>query len=169
MGSYFNLSGNATIEGTEAILTTIKHLPVDDTNIPTGTVEDFPGLQANKAFTVGAKDPFIDHCFVFDQKAPKVPPDTRSLPMRRLVEMSHPSTGLHLEILSTEPAFQFYTGDYVDVPASADSPAKPARAGICVEPSRYINAINVPEWRNQVLLRRGQIWGSKSIYKSWKA
>jgi aldose 1-epimerase len=110
VNSYFNLSGAATIEGTEATLTTTKHLPLDDTDIPNGKIEDFPGIQANEKFTLGAKEPFIDHCFVFDQEAPEVPPDTRSLPMKKLVEMSHPSTGLHLEILSTEPAFQFYTG-----------------------------------------------------------
>lgn len=131
-------------------------------------MEDFPGLQANQAFTLGAKQPFIDHCFVFGQDAPEVPSDTRSLTSRRLVEMSHPSTGLHLEISSTEPAFQFYTGDHVNIAASADSPAMPGRAGICVEPSRYINAINVPEWEKQVVLKRGQLWGCKTVYKSWK-
>jgi aldose 1-epimerase len=98
-----------------------------------------------------------------------VPPDTRSLPVRRLVEMWHPSTGLHLEVSSTEPAFQFYTGDHVNIAATTDSPAMPNRAGICVEPSRYINAINVPEWEGQVVLKRGQLWGCKTIYKAWKA
>lgn len=169
MNSYFNLSGTPTIDGTEATLNTTKYLPLDDTAIPTEAVEDFPGIQVDKPFTFGAKEPFIDHCFVFDQEAPQVPTDTRSLPARKLMEISHPSTGLHLEIFSTEPAFQLYTGDGVDVPASADSPAKPARAGICVEPSRYINAINVPKWRDQVILNRGQIWGSKTIYRAWKA
>lgn len=151
------------------MLTTIKHLPVDDKHIPTGAVEDFPGVQANQAFTLGATTPFIDHCFVFDQEAPEVPPDTRPLTMRRLVEMSHPSTGLHLEVLSTEPAFQVYTGDHVNIAATADSAAMPGRAGMCVEPSRYINAINVPAWESQVVLKRGQLWGSKIVYKSWKA
>ena len=151
------------------MLATVKHLPVNDKIVPTGAVEDFPGLTANKAFTLGANTPCINHCFVFDIEAPDVPSDTRSLPMRRLVEMSHPSTGLHLEISSTEPAFQIYTGDYVNVAATADSPAMTARSGLAVEPCRYINAINVPEWRNQVILKRGQLWGSKTVYKSWKA
>ena len=30
--------------------------------------------------------------------------------------MSHPDTGLHLEVESTEPAFQFYTGEGIDIP-----------------------------------------------------
>jgi aldose 1-epimerase len=83
--------------------------------------------------------------------------------------MSHPVTKLHLDVSSTEPAFQFYTGQYVDVAAAEDSPAKPPRAGICVEPQRYINAINVPEWRNMVVLKRGEIWGARTVYKAWKA
>jgi aldose 1-epimerase len=89
--------------------------------------------------------------------------------MRNLVSMCHPSSKLHLDIFSTEPAFQLYTGQFVHVAAADDSPAKPPRAGICVEPQRYINAINVPEWRNTVVLKRGQMWGARTVYKAWRA
>ena len=86
--------------------------------------------------------------------------------------MSHPGTKLHLEILSTEPAFQFYTGEHIDVPELRSSSgekiaAKGARAGIAVEPSRYVDAPR-SEWRGQCLLKRGEVWGAKSQYRAWK-
>lgn len=167
--SYFNLSGSPTITGTDVILETVKYQVIDDTAIPIGPIEDFPGITAGRSFTLGETEPNIDHCFVIDTDGSNVPLDTRARPLTKLVTLSHPSTHLHLEISSTEPAFQFYTGQYVDIPATKDSPAKPPRAGICVEPSRYINAVNVPEWRNQVVVKRGQVWGARSVYKAWKA
>jgi aldose 1-epimerase len=144
-------------------------LKVDDTDIPTGAIEDFPEIEANKSFVLGAKDPDIDHCFVMDPSQPQIPIDTRHLIPQKIVELFHPKTQLHLEVFSTEPAFQFYTGKYIDVPATENTPARGPRAGLCIEPSRYINAANVPEWRNQVLLKKGQLWGAKTIYKAWKA
>ena len=75
---------------------------------------------------------------------------------------------MHLEVLTTEPAFQLYTGKYIDVDAVDGTPARKARAGFCVEPSRYINAVNVTEWRNMTVLRRGEIYGSRIAYNAWK-
>lgn len=86
--------------------------------------------------------------------------------------MSHPTTKLSLEILSTEPAFQFYTGEHIDVPELESSSgekiaARGARAGIAVEPSRYVDAQR-SEWRGQCLLKKGEVWGAKSQYRAWK-
>jgi aldose 1-epimerase len=144
-------------------------LPVNDTGIPIGQIGPYPGIEPGKTFTLGKFEPTFDHCFVVDCDASSVLLDTRRGALKKLVSMSHPATELHLEIFSTEPAFQFYTGQYIDVAAAEDSPAKPPRAGICVEPQRYINAINVPEWRNMVVLKRGETWGARTVYKAWKA
>lgn len=142
---------------------------VDDEAIPTGAIEDFPGVEADKAFTLGLTEPDIDHCFVLNADDPKCALDTRQSPLHRLVAMYHPDTKLHLDVFSTEPAFQFYTGKFIDVAATEHTPARGKRSGICIEPSRYINAINVPEWRDQMLLRKGDKWGSKTTYKVWHA
>ena len=150
-------------------LSTNQHLPVDDTDIPLGHIAAYPGIEPDKAFTLGKSEPNVDHCFVVESDSSKIPVDTRSGALKKLTSMSHPSTKLHLDIFSTEPAFQFYTGQFVDVAAAEGSPARPPRAGICVEPQRYVNAINVPEWRNQVVLKRGGTWGVRNVYKAWKA
>ncbi|KAL1982688.1 hypothetical protein VTN96DRAFT_998 [Rasamsonia emersonii] len=166
--SYFNISDGPTIEGTQAQLYTDQYLPVDSTKIPHGTIESFVKTNVTSPFVLGVPEPDIDHCFVVETDPSKVPLDTRPLPLKRLASFSHPATKLHLEVYSTEPAFQFYTGKYINVPAMEGAPARGPGAGFCVEPSRYVNAPNEPAWRHMTLLKKGQIWGSKIVYKAWK-
>jgi aldose 1-epimerase len=79
----------------------------------------------------------------------------------------HPKTGIHLEVLSTEPSFQFYTGDFTNVPAVEGLSAKGPRSAFCCEPGRWVNAVNVPEWKNMSLLKKGETYGSRIVYKAW--
>ena len=143
-------------------------MPLDPTGIPEGTIAKFPRDVTNP-FELDAAGPHIDDVFVMETDSSKIPLDTRGLPMRQLAQFSSAASGLHLEVHSTEPAFQFYTGKYIDVPAIDGAPAQTEGAGFCVEPSRYVNAINEPQWRSQVLLKKGQIFGCKNVYKAWKA
>lgn len=120
-------------------------------------------------FTLGATAPDVDDVFVLNPQDPgSVPIDTRASPLNKLVEAFHPDSKIHLEVHSTEPAFQFYTGKYIDVPAVEGAPARGPRAGFCVEPSRWVNAVNVPEWKNQVVLKKGETYGARIVYKAWK-
>ncbi|KAI4627372.1 uncharacterized protein J4E87_003935 [Alternaria ethzedia] len=167
--SYFNLSGGPTITGTEVNLITNKYQVVDDGGIPTGPIEEYPGVSAKKTFTLGEKEPDIDDCFVANTDPSSIPIDTRSSPLQKLASFYHPDTKIHLEIHSTEPAFQFYTGKYIDVPAVGDLPARGARAGFCVEPSRYVNAVNVPEYKSMMVLKKGEKYGTKIVYRGWHA
>ena len=172
--SYFNLSGASTIAGTEVALTSASYLPIDDSGIPTSVQPaTFTSITPNKTFTLGATEPQIDDCFVVNPSEPSVPLDTRSSPLNKHLSAYHPETKIHLEVLSTEPAFQFYTGKSIDVPevkgpnGKVEVPARGARSGFCVEPSRYVNAVNVPEWRNQVVLKKGQVYGARIVYRGW--
>ena len=74
---------------------------------------------------------------------------------------------------STEPAFQFYTGEHIDVPELTDSKGRKVekrgpRAGIAIEPSRYVDCPGREEWRGQCRLRKGEVWGARSVYRAWK-
>lgn len=97
-----------------------------------------------------------------------MPIDTRSLPLTKLVSAHHPSSKINLEVHSTEPAFQFYTGKYIDVPEVAGVAARGKRSGFCVEPSRYVNACNVDGWKGQMLLKKGEKYGCHIVYRAWK-
>lgn len=166
--SYFNLSGGPSIEGTVVTLATDKYLPVDDGGIPTGGPAPFgKGIEGGKPFTLGAEEPDIDDCFVINEAADSVPLDTRDSILKTLVEAYHPETKIHLEVASTDPAFQFYTGKYIDVPAVGGLPARGKRSAFCVEPSRYVNAVNVDEWRSQSLVKKGDVYGARVVYRGW--
>jgi aldose 1-epimerase len=167
--SYFNLTESSSIAGTEVTLSTNKYLVVDDNLIPQGPIEEFPGIKSKTKFTLGEQEPDIDHCFVVDTDANNVPIDTRSRPVQKLASFYHPESKIHLEVSSTEPTFQFYTGKHIDVPAVEGLPARGSRAGFCVEPARYVNAINVPEQKSQMTLKKGEKYGCKIIYRGWHA
>ncbi|EPE05127.1 aldose 1-epimerase [Ophiostoma piceae UAMH 11346] len=168
--SYFNLGGAPTIEGTVVELGASKYLPIDDGGIPTALVPAvFPKIQANVPFTLGAVEPNVDDCFVVRDAADAKHIDTRALPLNRHLAAHHPDTGIHLEVYSTEPAFQFYTGKFIDVPAVGGLPARGNRAGFCVEPSRYVNAPNVEAWKDMAVLKKGEKYGARIVYRAWKA
>ncbi|EEQ90256.1 hypothetical protein RJZ56_004488 [Blastomyces dermatitidis] len=165
--TYFNLGDGPTIEGTEAVLATDNYLPIDSTGIPLGTIEHYNLTEVKKPFFLNATSPDIDDCFVMDTDPASIPVDTRSRPLRLNGAFKHLVTGINLEVHSTEPAFQFYTGKFINIPAVGGAPPRGPRSGFCVEPSRYINAPNEPNWRGMSVLKKGQIWGSKIVYKAW--
>ncbi|PIB00986.1 Bifunctional protein gal10 [Cercospora beticola] len=166
--SYFNISDGPTYEGTRVVTQTNLHLPVDAGSIPTGAIEPYPEFEANKEFILGASKPDPDHCFIMNPDPSSIPLDTRKEPMKKLIELSHPNTKIHFEALSTEPAFQFYAGSKIQAPPAKEGlPPRGPRSGLCIEASRYVNAINQEEWRQQVVLKKGQLWGSRTIYRAW--
>ncbi|KAL1972207.1 hypothetical protein VTN31DRAFT_7426 [Thermomyces dupontii] len=166
--SYYNLSGGPTIEGTIARLYTDKHLPLDEASIPLGHVDTLPNVKVDEPLILGRPETDFDHCLVVETDPSKIPLDTRPGPLRKLASFTHPDTSLHLEVYSTEPAFQFYTGKWIDVPEVNGVPARGKGAGFCVEPSRYVNAPNVPEWKHTTTLKKGEVWGSRTVLKAWK-
>ena len=166
--SYFNISDGPTLEGTKVTVSTNLHQVTDEQDIPTGEIKPFPGIPANEEFTLGPKEPNPDHCFVMNDDPASIPLDTRNEQMKRLIKLYHPNTKIHFEALSTEPAFQFYTGKNINVPAMDGMPARGPRSGMCIEASRYVNAINDNKLKHMVVLKKGETFGSRTIYRAWQ-
>lgn len=138
--------------------------------IPRSGPTQHPTITPHKKFTLGSAEPKFNECFIVNHPHENIPLDTRSSPLNLHVSAYHPDTKIHLEVLSTEPAFQLYTGDYIDVKEIEGEDGieqRGARSGFCVEPSRYVNAVNVPEWKQQVLLSKGEVYGSRIVYRAW--
>ncbi|KAL4981748.1 galactose mutarotase-like domain-containing protein [Aspergillus falconensis] len=166
--SYFNLSGAASAaEGITAKLTTRDYLPLEN-GIPLGQISPH-SIDTTQPFEFGPDKATFDDCFVVDRDLNSVPIDTRSRPLRLLAEFRHAETRMNLQVHSTDPAFQFYTGAGIDVQeADGENPARGPWAGFCIEPSRYVNAINEEKWRHTVVLKKGEIYGSRIMYKAWR-
>lgn len=156
------------IAGTRVKLFTDKYQVVNSALTPTGEIGTHPIAKAGQEVELGSSSPKFDECFVLSDVDPStVPLDTRQGQLRKLVAFSHPETKMNFEAWSTEPAFQFYTGEYIDL--SYEGHVYKPHSGFCVEASRYIDAANNEKWKGQVLLKRGETWGSKTVYKAWKA
>ncbi len=143
---------------------------MDETyQIPSGVLSPFPGVEVGRPVLFTDKEPVIDDCFVLDTDLTKVPIDTRGRDLRPTVSLYHPVTRAHLTVETTEPSFQFYNGDGINVEAipEAGVPARLPRSGIAIEPNRYVDAVNRPEWRSLVLLKKGELYGSKTRFTAW--
>jgi len=118
--SYFNLAGqgNGTILDHVLTLDSSRYTPVDKNLIPTGKVAAVKGTSFDfrKPTPIGAridaKDEQLkfaggyDHNFVADKLLPGT--------LTRVAKVEDPKTGRVLEVLSTEPAVQFYAGNFLD-------------------------------------------------------
>lgn len=167
--SYFNLAGKGDILGHELVLNSDAFLPVDSTLIPTGerrpvagTVFDFThstpiGLRINEL-----KDQQIkfgggyDHCWVLSD------PSTQLKPAATL---SEPGSGRILEVWTTEPAIQFYSGNFLDGKVIGKrGVAYQYRSGLCLETEHYPDSPNRPEFPSTVL-NPGQTYQTTTVYK----
>lgn len=167
--SYFNLAGKGDINSHELWLNADAMTPVDETLIPTGKVTPVKGtpFDFTTATKIGervdAKDEQIafgggyDHNFVVNQaKAGELTLQAR---------VFESTTGRVLEVLSTEPAVQFYGGNFLDGTLKGKYGQVYAhRSGLCLEPQHYPDSPNQPSFPSTVL-RPGQVYHNTIIYR----
>ncbi|RYE01877.1 MAG: galactose mutarotase [Sphingomonadales bacterium] len=149
----FNMAGDGASEGTSRQLLTIParaYTPVDDKLIPTGelkpvagTVFDFTRARLIADGLRDGRDPQIvkgrgyDHNFALDKGQTRTP----ALAAR----LEDPVSGRVLEVLSTEPGVQFYTGNFLDgTVAGRSSRIYRMGDGIALEPQKFPDAPNQP-------------------------
>lgn len=170
--SYFNLAdaGKTTILDQELVLNTPMYLPVDSTLIPTGelrpvkgTVFDFSkptkiGARINDTSDIQIKYGLgYDHCWITARSNSGTPENIASL--------YDPASGRLMEVLTTEPAVQFYTGNFLDgtVIGKGGMPYK-HRTGLCLETQHYPDSPNHPAFPSTVL-RPGEKYQSTTVYR----
>lgn len=150
--AYFNLSGKqgSSILNHELTLPASRFLPVDKTLIPTGELK--PVAQTPFDFTtphkVGErintpKDAQLiagggyDHCWILDKKAA----NTEGVYLAAILTDS--TSGRTLKLSTTEPAIQFYSGNFLDgtLIGKGKTPYG-KRSGLCLEPEHYPDSPN---------------------------
>jgi aldose 1-epimerase len=166
--AYFNLSGDMskTILDHEVTLNADKYLPVDKTLIPTGELRPVLGtaFDFTKSFKVGARisdtsDVQIkygggyDHAWILTPNTVEERnPDTGGKGGLRLAAtVTEPTSGRVLEVLTTEPAIQFYTGNFLDGVKGKGGVVYQRRSGLCLETEHYPDAPNQAAFPSTVL------------------
>ncbi len=168
--TYFNLSGNAKedVLEHELQLDATAFLPVDSTLIPTGEIRlvqttpfDFtqPKLigqdidQDDQQILYGMG---YDHCWILDGGITDAP--------RPVGSLFHPGSGRKMDIFTTEPALQVYSGNFLDGPIRGkDDQVYATRYGLCLETQHYPDSPNQPDFPS-VVLRPGEEYTSQTTY-----
>jgi aldose 1-epimerase len=149
--AYFNLSGegDGDILGHQMMINSETITSVDSSLIPTGKISPVKGtpLDFVKTHLIGERiadvDGGYDHNFVLNKKD-----DELSLAAR----VHDPKSGRTMEVFTTEPAVQFYSGNFLDGSIKGKSGRLYQKhAGFCLETQHYPDSPNHPEFPTTVL------------------
>ena len=159
--SYFNLRGAGTILDHELMLNADHFTPVCSDLIPTGEIKAVAGtawdFRTGKAIgsDLDAAGGY-DHNFVLNDWDGT---------LRLAARLHDATTGRVLEILTTEPGIQFYSGNFLDGSFTGKNGFVYEKyTGLCLEPQHFPDAPNHPNFPSTTL-RAGEEYKHTSIYR----
>ena len=167
--SYFNFAGKGDILGHVVTINADKFTPVDANLIPTGELRAVKGtpLDFTLPTVVGARignddeqlklGKGYDHNWVLNQKSVGA--------LTHAATVIEPTSGRVMDVWTTEPGMQFYTGNFLDNTITGKGGWTYAfRNGFCMEPQHYPDSPNQASFPTTVL-KPGQIYKNTIIYK----
>ena len=166
--SYFNLAADRTdILGHELTIHASRYTPVDDTLIPTGELASVDGtpFDFRTATAIGARITAdnvqlknghgYDHNWVLDRNGAGLQPAAR------VVE---PNSGRTLDVATTEPGIQFYSGNFLDGTITGKGGrVYRYRSGLCLETQHYPDSPNHASFPSTIL-QPGQTYSSQTVF-----
>ncbi len=162
--SYWNLAGagSGDILQHELTLYADNFLPVDDGLIPKGPLAAVEGtpMDFTVPMAIGSRIANVeggyDHCYVLNRMA-----DEKLVMVAKAVD---PKSGRVMEIITDQPAVQFYTGNFLDGTISGGGVKYEKNHAFCLETQKYPDSPNQPDYPSAVL-RPGETYEHVTIHK----
>ena len=85
--------------------------------------------------------------------------------LRPVARLKDPKSGRVMTLSADQPGVQFYTGNFLNGSIKGKGTTYGQYSGLCLETQKFPNAINVPAWQDQVILRPGQTYRHLMIHK----
>jgi len=148
--AYWNLAGagSGTVMNHELTLNCKKYLPVSNNLIPTGKIEDVHGtpMDFTKPKLIGEDinntSGGYDHCFIIDSSNQE---------LSLAAKLYEPKSGRTMEILTTKPGIQFYSGNLLENIRGAGGALFQKHSGLCLETEFFPNSVNEPNFPSPIL------------------
>jgi aldose 1-epimerase len=166
--SYFNLAGKGTVLDHVVMINADKFTPVDSTLIPTGELRPVDGtpFDFRTPTPIGARIQQNDEQLKFGNGYDHnwvINDDTGAV--RLMARVTEPTTGRVLEVLSSEPGLQFYTGNFLDGTIKGKGGwVYQFRDAFCMEPQHFPDSPNHPDFPS-VVLKPGAVYHNTIIYR----
>ena len=154
--SYFNLAGGGDILSHELMLNADSFTPVSDDLIPTGEIKSVENTPMDFRNSRPIEHGGYDHNFVLNDYDGS---------LRLAARLYEPTSGRVLEILTTAPGIQFYSGNFLDGSLIGRGGVPYEQyAGLCLEPQHFPDAPNHANFPSTTL-RPGETYSHNSVYR----